>query len=754
MPKSTGSSKECVQSVNGWILDLYPKENTMVIWIKTEKGNTIRLLDRWQYSIYVSGNHSDLIDLAKQIATDGVALEEKYARPEDSDKSTVLKIPVSNSKEAQGLAEKILVYGGYKRFRLYNVDVKPSQMYLYEKDIFPFAFAHATQRPNGLEWRLLDSQEEVEYRTPPLKELTLEVKAASERIPKFNDAIREINIRFGSESIRIDSGDELDKLVTLVKSIQQLDPDILYTSNGDEFLFPYLARRAVENEFSERLVIGRERSPLRVSNEKGASYVSYDRVHYRPLPTRLLGRIHIDMENSMLYCDCGLQGLIEVARICRIPVQRVSNTTIGTSMTSAQLYHAVRNDILIPWVKADPEDLKTARELLIADRGGFYREPKVGIHDRVGELDFTSLYPMLMLKKNLSAETVRCKCCPDSTERVPELDYNICEKRKGIVPKSIELLLRKRTKYKELERRESDPSLRSLYEKRRAALKWILVCSFGYLGFKNARFGKIDAHIATCAFARQTLLKATRLAEERGFELVHGIVDSLWLKKKGVTESDFIELVDEIYRETELPISFQGVYRWIVFLPSETRRTLPVLTRYYGVFMDGRIKARGIATRRHDTPEVVRKCIEEMLTILAKGEDSSIFYNRVPESMNVLKKYVQALKSRRIELDDLVIEKHLSREIYEYRHEVLQAIAAKQLVREKVEVRAGQSISFIIINSENRFSKNRVLAAELVDERTPYDVDRYLELLFSSAATILAPFGYTVSYLKRVTNLL
>jgi DNA polymerase elongation subunit (family B) len=279
LPKSIASSKGCVQSVKGWVLDLYPKENAMVIWIKTEKGNAVRLVDRWQYSIYVSGNYSDLIDLAKQIATEGVALEEKYVRPEDPEKSTVLRIPISNSKEAEELAEKILVYGGYKRFRLYNVDVRPSQMYLYEKDIFPFAFVHATQRSNGLEWRLLDSQESVEYKIPPLKELALEVKVASTRIPKFTDEIREININLSSESIQIDSGDELDKLTTLVELIQQLDPDIIYTPNGDKFLFPYLARRAVQNEFSEKLVIGRDRSPLRVSNEKGKSYVSYSQVH-------------------------------------------------------------------------------------------------------------------------------------------------------------------------------------------------------------------------------------------------------------------------------------------------------------------------------------------------------------------------------------------------------------------------------------------------------------------------------------------
>jgi hypothetical protein len=30
----------------------------------------------------------------------------------------------------------------------------------------------------------------------------------------------------------------------------------------------------------------------------------------------------------------------------------------------------------------------------------------------------------------------------------------------------------------------------------RNSLKWILVTSFGYLGFNNAKFGRIDAHIA------------------------------------------------------------------------------------------------------------------------------------------------------------------------------------------------------------------------------------------------------------------
>ena len=186
---------------------------------------------------------------------------------------------------------------------------------------------------------------------------------------------------------------------------------------------------------------------------------------------------------------------------------------------------------------------------------------------------------MIMLKKNLSGETVRCKCCPDSKNRVPELDYNICQKKIGIVPRSLKQLLKKRVQYKKLEQTTSDPDLKKVYKMRQTALKWILVCSFGYLGFKNARFGKIDAHIATCAFARQILQDAAHLAESKGFKLIHGIVDSLWLKKVDANEQDYRRLQAQIEEATGFPITFEGIYRWIVFLPSKTHKDIPVLNR-------------------------------------------------------------------------------------------------------------------------------------------------------------------------------
>src|SRR2546425_3423762 len=429
-----------------------------------------------------------------------------------------------------------------------------------------------------------------------------------------------------------------------------------------------------------------------------------------------------------------------------MPTQRASRAPIGTNMTSLQLYHAVKRDVLIPWNKNQPEELKNSGELVTADRGGFIYQPEIGIHDHVGELDFASLYPTLMTKMNLSGETVNCTCCPDSENRVPELEFNICERSAGIVPLSLKILLDKRARYKAAKKAAVDEELKTRYDQRQAALKWILVCSFGYLGFKNARFGKIDARIATCAFSRKALREAAALAEARGFTLVHGIVDSFWLRKQEATRGEYEDLCRVIRDKLRLPISFEGVYRWIVFLSSKTDSKVGVLNRYYGIFENGKPKVRGIDLRRHDTPDIVRQCQTEMLDILTKARDSNEFRLLIPSALKVLERFVGSLRDGTVPLEDLVIVKNLSKNPDEYTHQVPQAIAARHLVSQGGSVHAGQQVSYILTSDRTRTA----LPPEVVGEDTVYDSERYVDLLCSSAANLLLPLGYDAKYLRSM----
>jgi len=74
---------------------------------------------------------------------------------------------------------------------------------------------------------------------------------------------------------------------------------------------------------------------------------------------------------------------------------------------------------------------------------------------------------------------------------------------------------------------------RKVYKARAAAHKWLLVTCFGYLGYKNARFGRIEAHESVTAYGREALLRAKEVAEEMGYEVLHMYVDGLWVCRPG-----------------------------------------------------------------------------------------------------------------------------------------------------------------------------------------------------------------------------
>jgi len=354
------------------------------------------------------------------------------------------------------------------------------------------------------------------------------------------------------------------------------------------------------------------------------------------------------------------------------------------------------------------------------------------------------MYPTLMVNHNISAETVLCKCCPNSKRRVPELGYNICEKRSGIVPKALRPVVEKRLLYKRLKNETEDSGLKQIYDNRQNALKWILVTCFGYLGYRNAKFGTVDGHISVCAFGRDTFLRAARMAEDKGFTVVHGIVDSLWLKKEGAADEEYRDLCAEIGKETMIPLNFEGRYRWIVFLPSRVHPNVGVLNRYYGTMESGKVKVRGLEARRRDTPRFVHDAQMRMIEVLAEARNSREFLAKIPDCLDIVYDYRRILLMGEVPVWDLIVTKHLSKDIEEYTQMLSQVIVAKQLLKEGLEVSAGKNVKFLFTSAENKHYERRVKAEELIEKNTRADLRKYLLLLYSSAANILSPFGYSV----------
>ena len=100
--------------------------------------------------------------------------------------------------------------------------------------------------------------------------------------------------------------------------------------------------------------------------------------------------------------------------------------------------------------------------------------------------------------------------------------------------------------------KELPPDEAAPYKERQTALKWMLVTCFGYLGYKNARFGRIEAHEAVTAHGRDKLLTAKEISEAAGYTVLHGLTDCLWLQKSW-------READPGWRENALALAGTGV---------------------------------------------------------------------------------------------------------------------------------------------------------------------------------------------------
>lgn len=738
------------QRVRGWIFDVYPSGiGKVAVWVISKTGERIRLTDRFEPCIYVSGKQDDLERLISRLFDNqkiaSLKLTQKYAQPTDAEKSRVLEITLKDCRQTPALTLEILRMGDYLRYELYNCDIQSDRLYFFIHDLFPLAFVEVKVSKFGLDYTLLDSVASTDYDVPNLRVVKLEVEVAKSGIvASFNDPIEKICLtQEGKEALIVDYGDETTKLLQLVHAVNELDPDVILTSAGDSYLFPYLIKRASVNDVLDEFVLGRDKVPFKFKNAGGRTYFSYGRTFYRAGIVRLHGRIHIDENNTFIIREADFEGYIEVARTCRVPLHTAARFSIGSSMSSIQFYQALKDDILLPRNKKIPEAFKSARDLLVGDRGGFVYEPYLGVHDSVAELDFSSMYPSLMRRYNISAETVLCKCCPDSPIRIPDLNYHICTKRVGMVPKTVDLALTKRLTYKRLRDETGDPQLKQMYDRRQTALKWILVTCFGYLGFKNSKFGTVDGHIGVCAYAREAFLKAAHIAEDWGFEVIHGIVDSFWLKKKDASPDEYSKLCKAITEEIGVPMNFEGRYKWIVFMPSKLHPRLSVLNRYFGVRENGNMKIRGLEIRRGDTPGFVFDAQTEMINALKPANNSRELYQRIPEALNVLKVYRQRLLKGEVPISDLIVTKHMSKQPKNYRQQVSQAIAAQQLIKQGVEVHAGNNVRFLFTNAEHKRSERRVKALQLIEKNVAPDTKKYLFMLYASGGYLLSFAGYT-----------
>lgn len=731
----------------GWLFDLYPSDRGITIWIIDESGNKTKGYTPFAPHFFMYVKESERLHVENfarklhcTVSKGWISKTEIYSGKQ----LPVLEISTPDTLHFKEVIRRFEFEFPYYVF--FNSDLTPVQMFLYRQNLFPLAFGEYTFEDDILlSVELHDKFDSMDYKVPPLNIMTLKPGCA-DAAPKYQHNLT-FEVGYEGREYLIEAETIEEVLTEINAHILRFDPDIILSEYGDDTLFPLLSEWSRKTRIP--LYLNRDSSAADMKTAE-VSYWTYGKIVHRSAGFQLAGRWHIDMENSFILGESELSGLLDLARITRIPVQKQARTSIGTGLSSMQLNWAYQHNILIPAKKQEWEKFKSASTLLLADRGGLIYLPIMGYHEQVAELDFTSMYPTIMYIHNVSPETINCDCC--NNDSVPELHYTICEKRRGIIPETIGAVLKKRAEYKKREKNAADAKTKKEFHERQTALKWMLVTTFGYLGYKNARFGKIEAHESVNAFARDGLLRAKKIAEDRGFSVIHGIVDCLWLKKSGATADDYEKLCDEILKQTGIHISLEGIYKWILFPESRMDPAIPTANRYIGAYTNGEVKVRGLEVRRHDVPKFVKNMQGEIIESMSKASGIDELKSLIPAIMEIVQSHLEKLRTGRVSPYELIIRHTISKEADEYENNSVQAVVARTMSEAGVALKPGETAEYIIIDHTGK--KNPVKAKPFIFHQTEdgYDVEKYMELALRSIEVLLEPLGYTYEMIEEMAG--
>ncbi|MCL4270318.1 MAG: hypothetical protein KJZ72_12275 [Anaerolineales bacterium] len=707
----------------GWLLDVYAEEDGITLWLLTDDDKRLRLRMEFVVTFYAAGDFSLLRQAWIYLKQKDVRLERTIRRDLFLGERDVMAVTTSDPANIHKL------FGDLQRqfpaLDYYDADIPITLRFIAQSNV------HLLGRCRVIldgEWvqtiEPLSSPWGIDPTPIPLRILTL--------TPDCNPAIRkprQLHVKYNQREYSLSLDSPRAFLISLKADLQRLDPDLILTDYGDTWLLPQLIQWSEETGIELNLNRDRERHVL---TRKANSYFAYGQVTFRGAQAHLFGRWHIDRKNAMSFGEYGLEGAMEQARVTGIGVQEMARKSPGAGITAMQMLTAQRNNTMVPVQKQQVEGKKTLAELIRADHGGLIYQPIIGLHGNVAQIDFSSMYPAIMVKHNISPETV------GRTTKGVSTSVGQDDAPEGLIPKALRPLLEKRLMLKNIlsDLDPRDCRVETL-KARAAALKWLLVVCFGYLGYKNARFGKIESHEAVTAMSRELMLQAKEVAEDMGFTVLHMYVDCLFVQQAGFHKpSDFTQLMNAIEEKTGIPIALEGVFKWVAFLASKRDARVPVPNQYFGAFQDGSLKYRGIELRRRDTTLWVRKIQLKALESLAHANTPREFADRVPEVMKLVEDAKRDLRMGRVPLGELVIRQRLSRTIEAYKTPSPAAHAARQLQAHGRQFAPGQSLEFL-------FARNAIgVHAWELDEMLDLgklDTKRYCRLMDRAMQTIFDP---------------
>ncbi|MGI0070878.1 MAG: DNA-directed DNA polymerase [Thermoplasmata archaeon] len=521
-------------------------------------------------------------------------------------------------------------------------------------------------------------------------------------------------------TFRLGDPSERQILEEFARIVEAEDPDVITGYNIGGYDLPLLLERATAVGLPA-LPLGRERSAAREMGERlwkvtgrviaDAWWAARRELHPKQetlqyVARTLLGDTKLDVdrrnipdewakdrERVMEYCehdaDLALRILLrlrsidkaaDLATVARLPLEEGLNGRTSLFIDS----------LLIPRVDEEHVGVlpshRAGRDAPI--EGGYVHSIRPGIYRWVVVLDFKSMYPSIIIARNLCFTTLS----PEGTVVAPSgARFLAPEVRRGIIPKILADLLADRDRFRQLGRGAETPELRSYYDGLQNAVKVLMNSFYGVLASSFYRFTNKDIGSAITAFAREAITTIIRELEADGHEVVYSDTDSVFVRSPVASldgAREFGTATARRFTHEGVTFEFQSVYE--AFFSHGAKK------RYVGrtAWPQEELVVRGYETRRSDAFDFQSEALLEVFDLVMKGDtDGAVRRSR---------ELVQSVREHRVPVERLVIARGVRAES-EYNPSTRDALPFLRIYRrlkeEGYDVVPGMRVAWIVTNS-------------------------------------------------------
>ncbi len=373
---------------------------------------------------------------------------------------------------------------------------------------------------------------------------------------------------------------EKEMIETFVKIIKENNFDIIVGYNSDNFDFPYLKDRA--KILGVDLNLGMDGSGLKFIKRGYANaatlkgllhidlylvmrrYMNLDRYTLERVYLELFGEEKIDVPGEQIFnywdsdgedldrlFDYSLDDVVSTLKIAEqtLPINLELTHVVGqpffdiTRMSTGQQaeWYLVRKAFeyneVIP-NKPSGSDFKN--RVHDSNSGGYVKQPEIGLHENLVQFDFRSLYPSLIISKNISPDVLYDNGVSldnlgdlddvdeDDFFVSPEHHYMFRKDPIGFIPSVIGNVLNERIRIKNKMKSSVDSTERMMLDVQQQALKRLCNTMYGVYGYSRFRWYSFECAQAITAWGRENIMIAMDEAEKYGFKPIYADTDGFY----------------------------------------------------------------------------------------------------------------------------------------------------------------------------------------------------------------------------------